>query len=1173
MNNNQVILNKNLKAMQKRYPEMAQYIRKYIDAEQGTSYAFIDKSVNEEIIAGVRTNGRDWYFNSRYNAQLAAKVWADQYRDVNFQAVFILLGFANGMYIRKLLNITQNTNSFLVYEPDKELFIQIVQNIDISDLIKDENIYISVQDINDNLAVEFIILRIDYSNMRLMEYVTLPNYENLYQVQWRDLMRKIKDRVETIVINRNTQISFKHEFIVNMFMNYRDMISQYTINQLKKNLSDVDFDNIPAIIVAAGPSLDKNIMELKRAKGKAFIIAVDTALNSLAKVDIIPDIAVTVDPHKPLTLFQNPKMKKVPMVVSQYSSSSVISALSAKKFYMGEHDYIAYMFDKYGKEAPAQLESGGSVANNAFSLAQYIGFRTIILVGQDLAYTNNKKHTTDAYGGDNSFIKEEEKSKDYMLVDAIDGGKVWTKGNMKLYLAWFENQIARFPELKVIDATEGGALKKGSVVQALKQTIDMECRAEYNFFAKINSINSLLNKEEQQKVFDEFVNMPQEIDRGKQKIQDGIELYDKMLDLHNRGKNGTKEYIKVLKDIEKVNYYTDNTPLLTLASVYNAKENYEVQAEVYDVQQNEKDEMKNIHHLGVKMLKSYITALDKMKEDVRYLDGREIIQLLMKRLRWVLCLVDYTTYEYRRYHFQNGVSFYKNLIAHLTNAMDIVRNNRAIMVKNQVKFELDIFDDILCEMMDAQLNQDNILLIDLLQLKLKPVIKEWIINAMNQGITYLEDYEENNKEYGMIYNDGLCAQLEKCRIKYDDYIIENTSYHMPTLKRQLGNNKVFYFHSNENPRIEADYIWDSIQIDPEQDIVVLGFGLGYMALSFYRMKFDVDIYFYETDINILKLAFYYINLEPILKEKKVHIIYDPDLSKFSAKIREGNNTVYFHRPSVMNITDEKLRLVVEEMEMIYNSSREQKAMLDRNISRNLVEVTGMLDDENDKIEGKTWVYVAGGPSLDDDMGELRKNALSNDVIVACAGTVYKKLLHANIIPDYVIVSDAKHSIRNQINETDCGKSILLYLSTVDKSVVDCWKGEKRIVLQKGMKKAELFAQQNGHILIETGGSVSTIAIDIGIKMGAAKIICVGLDLAFIGDKTHAADTHAKHITDTSNMRKVKSIEGKMIPTYKNLDSYRRWIEHHIRNVKNIEFINASGGAYIEGMKHIRLKDL
>ena len=81
---------------------------------------------------------------------------------------------------------------------------------------------------------------------------------------------------------------------------------------------------MPAIVVAAGPSLNKNIDELKRAKGKAFIIAVDTAIKPLLKKGIIPDMFAIVDGKKPIELVQNEEVKKIPLLTSISASHDVL---------------------------------------------------------------------------------------------------------------------------------------------------------------------------------------------------------------------------------------------------------------------------------------------------------------------------------------------------------------------------------------------------------------------------------------------------------------------------------------------------------------------------------------------------------------------------------------------------------------------------------------------------------------------------------------------------------------------------------------------------------------------------------------------------------------------------------------------------------------------------------
>lgn len=1174
MNKENDILNKNLKIIEESYPEIYADYLEYADKLQEDTETFLDKSLDGSYITGIVRENRDWYFNSRYNPVKAAEEWSEKFTNINFQAIFVLLGLANGMYAKSLLDKLQETNSVLAYEPNKILFYKVIQEIDISDILLDERVFVGLQGVNDRHILEFMMFKIDYTNMFYLEYCALPNYDKLYQTEWRDIMQTIKNQVEKVIINRNTQILFKHEFIVNMFMNYRDMVKQYTVNQIKKEFENVDYEKTPVIIVSAGPSLDKNIRELKAAKGKAFIICVDTALNSMLKEEIVPDIAVTVDPHKPIKLFHNMTGKDIPIVVSQFSNKNVILTLDSKRFYIGEEDYIADIYRQYGKESPVELESGGSVAHIAFSLAYYLGFRTIIMVGQDLAYTGNKRHTAAAYDTDDTFVKEMEKSDDYELVDAMYGGKVWTNGNMRVYINWFEEQILRYPELKVIDATEGGALKKGTVIMTLKEAVDSECKCkcDYDFGKMLKSIEPVFSSKEQNEIFETFKNMKENIVAEQKKMQDGVRYYEKMYDLYRKGKSGTKEYEKVLKEIGEINYHAEHNPIITLSAQYNAAENYEVQEQVYKVKKDEKEEMKSIRDLGVKMLKSYDRALEKMKEDMKYLDGEAVMQVFFGRIRLILNIIDYASYYFRGQKYYDGGLDYKRLASNLKFFFNLYHNHRDVLSSKDIYVNEDMLMTSITAIVATQQIKDYVLMVDLMLYQLKPMFQQMMFSIISKNSYHLGNYRDINVETCKIYQPQLYQLMQKEVVIGHGYETEITSHGNVTLKRKSGEME-YYFHSNQNPFLEADIQLDGMQIRVGEQVVILGLGLGYLFYILKKHSIENQVYVYEHDENIIELALQKNNLSGALKSKNLHIIYDPDLTHFSKKVGEDNVNVFFHRPSVMNIQNKRLKEIIEEMQMNYDSVRNQTAMLESNLRENLMHIGKTLDDEKEIFNGKTFLYVAGGRSLDSDLEELHKRAAQKDIILVVGGTVYKKLLKEHIIPDYVIITDAKASIKSQIDGVECTKTKLLYLSTVDKIVVDAWNGEKCIVFQEGMKAAEQFAKQNSYTLISTGGSVSTAAIDIGIRMKAARVVCVGLDLAFIGDSDHASGTNEKKLADTENMRKVKGVDGRELPTRTNLDTYRHWIERRIADVKDVELVNCSGGAYINGMKHMKLSEL
>ena len=178
---------------------------------------------------------------------------------------------------------------------------------------------------------------------------------------------------------------------------------------------------MPAIIVSAGPSLNKNIEELKKAKNKAFIIAVDTAMKPLLRNGIIPDMYAIIDGTKPLELVAVEESRNIPLLSEVRAAHAVMDYHKGKKFFFREFTpYFDRMYEMNHKEWAA-MDVGGSVATAAFSLACYLGLGTVIMVGQDLALTGNKTH---ADGTFKEKMEELDTSKMKMVVVSFFAARV-----------------------------------------------------------------------------------------------------------------------------------------------------------------------------------------------------------------------------------------------------------------------------------------------------------------------------------------------------------------------------------------------------------------------------------------------------------------------------------------------------------------------------------------------------------------------------------------------------------------------------------------------------------------------------------------------------------------------------------------------------------------------------
>lgn len=608
------IYNKNMKCILESNP----YLWETLQEQEESEYdVFVDTSISGEKIVGINLNGKDWYFNSRYSAEEVAKVWTEGNEVQNYESVIVVFGFSNGMYLKKLIEKYPD-NIIIAYEPSMALMQLVLKEIDLSDCLMHEKLFLAVGEKGKRLFTEYVQTLIKYTKYKLVDWFVIPNYRKLFELDYLKVQHIYMIWMRQITLDRNTFILLQDEFADNYLANMYDFFNNYTIDGLYDCFKKIDKEKRPAIVVSAGPSLDKNINELKKAKDKAFIIVVDTALKAVLRAGIVPDLTITIDPHKPLILFEDERIRKLPMIFCIMSNKQVIDSQKGKKIFFGDSEsYIQAIFNKYDKKL-STLETGGSVACNAFSTAVFLGFKNIILVGQDLAYPNGKEHTKDAY--DNEAENKLKDGKRYFEVEDIYGGKVLTEENMDAYRLWFETQIVRYPHLHVIDATEGGAKIRGTEVLTLNETIERECKnlRKIDFAKVIDGITKTYSGEELDKITKQLYNIPEELKKLKRKIKSGIKQYEELerQGRLNESERDETQIRKIAKKIEKINQWIDEKPEIYLIHMYNYKDEYIVQEEVYDIKDELNEELCAIAQNGIKMFNSYLTAMERLEKNL-----------------------------------------------------------------------------------------------------------------------------------------------------------------------------------------------------------------------------------------------------------------------------------------------------------------------------------------------------------------------------------------------------------------------------------------------------------------------------------------------------------------------------------------------------------------------------
>lgn len=551
--------------------------------------------------------------NSQYDPEKAAKVWTESMRDIYYKSILVVCGISNVEYIRQTLATLGRENLLIVYEPDTNIFALNMLYNRMDDILRDQRCFLFVDDINMDIFVDAFDRLVGYTAMELVKLYALPVYDVLYADKIKAFVTICRKQLDYTALVAQTIVMKNENVISNIIRNLQIVENSSSLLQLKGRFDENERKHIPAIIVAAGPSLDKNIDQLKQAKGKALIIGVDSSMRMLLKHEIMPDLVVTIDPDKERVLFEDERTDTVSIVYCMHSTFDILKKNKSRHILYSNTKYISRLFQAFDKKL-GEIDSGGSVANAAFAVASYIGFKNIIMIGQDLAFTNNKKHASVVYA--EKGISEEEKDQ-YEMIEGIDGKPILTYANFRVYRDWYETKIAQNQQIHVINATEGGAMIHGAVNMTLKDAIAQYCDGfgQIDFAEKITGCELIL-EDTQKKEFRKIIadtlpvcdRLKTDFERGKtwyQAIIDGVDartLTDAQL----------KEYLDKTNAIIED---SDKESVMEFVSYYARQEELKASEGLF----SSEDDRKDVAMRGIRVLDSYISAVEKVREKYRML--------------------------------------------------------------------------------------------------------------------------------------------------------------------------------------------------------------------------------------------------------------------------------------------------------------------------------------------------------------------------------------------------------------------------------------------------------------------------------------------------------------------------------------------------------------------------
>jgi len=496
----------NLYCLEKYHPDLADALK---SVAPDSSYEVVPSrqgppTLSKQLEGGSRISLHSTYDPIQEASRLIDKcsVRKDQY--------FIVLGTGLGYHLRELVSQAGNFSKIIVIEKDLNIFRLALNHVDWRPLLENEKISFHVDNSVTKLMNTISKESLDFLSIGY-KTIVVPSFTAPYADYYDKVLSEIKSLFQETQVELGTQSAFSRKFYGNIIDNWQNILTTPGIRDMKNQLAGK-----PALIVSAGPSLDKNIALLKNAVGKALILSVDTAFTPLMKAGIEPDFVISIDPNTSTNKAfpQAISGQKPCLVFDPCVPASVPNRFNNKRM-LDSGVSLSQWIAKYYEEK-GSLGKTFSVAHTAFLFAQHLGCRPIIFTGQDFSFNSKRLHCSGSMhsqahqdlidSSQTRNIIEGKRLKSYSLslesTKDLFGQDTQTTMALATYKHCFTENIQ--DPANVFNATEGGVPIEGVDNLSLRELLMHYCREPISIPNDFNNGHSSSGKISQTAILQEI---------------------------------------------------------------------------------------------------------------------------------------------------------------------------------------------------------------------------------------------------------------------------------------------------------------------------------------------------------------------------------------------------------------------------------------------------------------------------------------------------------------------------------------------------------------------------------------------------------------------------------------------------------------------------------------------
>ena len=470
---------KNLAALWTVDPALAEAIEA-LHPEEG--YPVQMSKAGPPTVSVTTAAGRTVAMHSRYQPVDEARRLIEKIEVAN-RLVFFVYGFGLGYHVELLFEEGGKEAVIFIFEPDVRMLRTALGRRDLSELIASRRVYFFRQiekgDLLNQLMPHTALISVGAQRVEHPPSMEVAGEFHRQMQLWVDEFASFaRTSLSTIVLNSRKTAQ-------NVARNLAWYLATPAISRLQNR-----FKGRPAVIISAGPSIRKNKHMLPRLKGHAVLIATQTMLRPMLEMGVEPDFVTSLDYHDICTrFFENlPPDLTTELVAEPKAAGGIFGMYPGPVSLIGNR--FAELALRESSPKKTELAGGATVAHLAFYLAEYLGCDPIMFVGQDLGFSDGLCYAPGTSYEDvwrpeaSRFCTVEMKQWEqivrerYILrrIPDYQGRPMYTEERLFTYLQQFERDFAHCKS-RVIDATEGGAAKRGATPMCLEEAIERFCSA------------------------------------------------------------------------------------------------------------------------------------------------------------------------------------------------------------------------------------------------------------------------------------------------------------------------------------------------------------------------------------------------------------------------------------------------------------------------------------------------------------------------------------------------------------------------------------------------------------------------------------------------------------------------------------------------------------------------